>query len=196
MLTEKQKDRLVNREKYVGDRALHQTDIKVRRRLVAFLKELQDIRFIVDHLPDRQLTRILEPVHLDDLYSFSETIALKLGIVPIQTVPFKPEAIEAVHRVTTSRIEGLTLTTGEGSEDISSATISFVREPTEVEAMIYQLTQHHITSMKRLSMPYIESVDTPLGDLLARPEERYPGFTPRIDSLSPNTKRGEKEGVH
>jgi hypothetical protein len=58
MLTELERDRLVNREKFSGhDR--HNNDFVIRSKLKAWLEDIDDVILILKHLPHRQLEKML-----------------------------------------------------------------------------------------------------------------------------------------
>ena len=80
MLTELERDRLINREKFSGhDR--HNNDFVIRSKLKAWLEDIEDVILILKYLPQRQLEKMLIDDNVFGLFQIVASLVhlLKFG---------------------------------------------------------------------------------------------------------------------
>lgn len=83
MLTTKERDRLINREKEGNIAITHRNDLIVRTKLQKWIDDIPDILFILEHLPERQLKKKLVDSNVFQLQYISEKLMELLDFKPI-----------------------------------------------------------------------------------------------------------------
>jgi hypothetical protein len=83
MLTDTEKKRLINREKETDAAVTHRTDLIARTKLQRWIKDIPDVLFILNHLPKKQLTRIISDTTVFQLWYLSEKLMKILSFRPI-----------------------------------------------------------------------------------------------------------------
>ena len=84
MLTDLQRERLENRDK-CDPKIRAYNDYGVAKKLTDQLKELEDIVFVLDHLPPSSLRRVVDDKAVETLFKITEQLLIVLGYRPIVT---------------------------------------------------------------------------------------------------------------
>jgi hypothetical protein len=83
LLTEMEKDRLINRVNMKDKKARAANDIRVKKKLSAWLKNIPDILLILDKLPEDQIREELTDNDVFNLFKLTETAMYILKFSPI-----------------------------------------------------------------------------------------------------------------
>lgn len=77
LLTEKERDRLINRQSMEDKKLRSANDARVKKKLIAWLKNVPDVLLILKELPDEQKRAVVKDI---DIYSLLEVAERMLAI--------------------------------------------------------------------------------------------------------------------
>ncbi len=84
MLTETERERLINREKEKDTAITHRNDLIARTKLQKWIDDIPDILFILEHLPERQIKKKIVDGNAFQLQYISEILMKILDFSPIR----------------------------------------------------------------------------------------------------------------